>query len=78
MTSSDYKDLDNALALLHDFISNYGAKAEDYAILNNAEDVLRGYISCGGEQAPQTVTEKLKEFFESQDPSKLMEALRCS
>ena len=30
------------------------------------------------EQTPQTVTDKLKEFFESQDPAKLMEALRCS
>jgi len=78
MNSSDYKDLDDALALLHDFISNHGAKAEDYAILNNAENVLRGYVSCGGEIAPPSVTSKLKEFFESQDPAKLVEALRCS
>ena len=30
------------------------------------------------EQETQWVKEKLKKFFESQDPSKLMEALRCS
>jgi hypothetical protein len=28
--------------------------------------------------APADVKTKLKEFFESQDPAKLMEALRCS
>ncbi len=30
------------------------------------------------EQETQGVKEKLKEFFESQDPTKLVEALRCS
>ena len=49
MNKEDYKDLNNALALLHDFISNHGAKAEDYEILNKADDVLRGYVSIGGE-----------------------------
>ena len=49
MTKEDFRDLDNALALLHDFISQHGAKAEDYEILDKAEDVLRGYVSCGGE-----------------------------
>ena len=78
MNKDDFADLSNALSLLHDFISNHGAKAEDYAILERADDVLKGYISCGGEQASQTVTDKLRKFFESQDPAKLMEALRCS
>jgi hypothetical protein len=50
MNKDDFKALDNALALLHDFISNHGAKAEDYATLNSAEDVLKGYLSVGGEQ----------------------------
>ena len=45
MNEQDYKTLDKALALLHDFISNHGAKAEDYAILNDAEDILKGYAS---------------------------------
>ena len=49
MTKEDFRDLDNALALLHDFISQHGAKAEDYEILSKAEDVLLGYVSCGGE-----------------------------
>jgi hypothetical protein len=81
MNSLDYKDLERALSLLHDFIENFSgelSKPDDLRVLTNAEDVLRGYVSCGGEQAPPTVTEKLKEFFETQDPSKLMEALRCS
>jgi hypothetical protein len=30
------------------------------------------------EQDPQGVKDKLQQFFESQDPSKLIEALRCS
>lgn len=30
------------------------------------------------ERETQGVKEKLREFFESQDPAKLMEALRCS
>lgn len=49
MNKEDFKALDNALSLLHDFISQYGAKAEYYEILNKADDVLRGYVSCGGE-----------------------------
>ena len=49
MNKEDFKALDGALALLHDFISQHGAKAEDYEVLNKAEDVLRGYVSCGGE-----------------------------
>jgi hypothetical protein len=50
MNKEDFKSLDEALALLHDFISNGGAKAEHYAILNSAEDVLKGYLSTGGER----------------------------
>ena len=50
MDKNDFKALDNALALLHDFISQHGAKAEDYTILNSAEDVLKGYLSVGGEK----------------------------
>ena len=49
MSKEDFKALDNALALLHHFISQHGAKAQDYDVLNKAEDVLRGYVSCGGE-----------------------------
>lgn len=45
MTKQDYEQLSKALALLHDFISNYEARAEDYAILNDAEDILKGYAS---------------------------------
>jgi hypothetical protein len=49
MNKQDYTDLVKALSLLHDYISNYGAKAEDYKILESAEDVLKGYVSVGGE-----------------------------
>lgn len=35
------KQLDDALALLHDFISNYGAEEDHYEILNNAEKALK-------------------------------------
>ena len=49
MNKEDFKSLDDALALLHDFISNHGAKAEHYKILASAEDVLKGYVSVGGE-----------------------------
>lgn len=49
MTKDDYKDLSDALALLHDFISQGGAKAEHYEILDKADSVLLGYVSCGGE-----------------------------
>lgn len=35
------KQLDDALALLHDFISNYGAEEGHYEILNNAEKALK-------------------------------------
>lgn len=45
MTEQDYKELSKALALLHDFISNYGARAEDYKVLNDAEDILREWES---------------------------------
>lgn len=45
MSEQDYKELGKALALLHDFIANHGARAEDYAILNDAEDILKGYKS---------------------------------
>jgi hypothetical protein len=48
MNKEDFTNLENALALLHDFISNYGAKSEDYEILNVAENVLKGYLSAGG------------------------------
>ena len=50
MNKEDYGDLSNALALLHDFISNHGATAEHYAILEKADDVLKGYVSTGGKQ----------------------------
>jgi hypothetical protein len=45
MTEQDHKELSKALALLHDFISNHGARAEDYKVLNDAEDILRGWES---------------------------------
>ena len=44
MTKEDFKKLDSALALLHDLISNHGAKAADYAILEAAENVLGCYL----------------------------------
>jgi len=40
ITLEQYKKLDNAVALLHDFISNHGAKAEDYAIFDPANELL--------------------------------------
>lgn len=49
MNKQDYKDLAQALDLLHDYIANYGAQAEHYKILESAEDVLKGYLSAGGE-----------------------------
>jgi hypothetical protein len=52
MTKEDYRDLNNALALLHDFIENFSGELcikDDRGILNSAMDVLRGYVSCGGE-----------------------------
>jgi hypothetical protein len=55
MDKQDYMDLNRALSLLHDFISNHGAKAEDYKILESAEDVLKGYVSVGGETNGNTL-----------------------
>jgi hypothetical protein len=72
MNQEQFIALDDALALLHDFISNHGARAEDYATLEQAQYALR---ECAPSVDIQT---KLKEFFESQDPAKLVEALRCS
>jgi len=48
----------------------------DWCDYGNSEIELVEAID--NEPTSQTVTDKLKEFFESQDPSKLMEALRCS
>ena len=48
MTKEDFKDLDNALALLHDYISNYGAKEEHYKILNSAESVVQYFLANAG------------------------------
>jgi hypothetical protein len=39
--NDQFKQLDNALALLHDFISNYGAKEADYLVLDTAEKALK-------------------------------------
>ena len=41
ITQEQYKKLDNAVGLLHDFISNHGAKGADYAVFNLADDVLK-------------------------------------
>ena len=41
MTKEQLNALDIALALLHDFISNHGAKAEHYEILETAEGVFK-------------------------------------
>ena len=52
MTKEDYKDLLNALNLLNEFIENSSGELcieDDRGVLNNAMDVLRGYVSCGGE-----------------------------
>ena len=43
MTKEDFKKLNDAMALLHDFISNHGAKAEHYAIFNAADNALVCY-----------------------------------
>jgi hypothetical protein len=53
----------------HEFRLGYDAGVADYCNLDTDQD---------DEPTQQTITEKLKEFFESQDPAKLMEALRCS
>jgi hypothetical protein len=53
MTKDDFKKLNDAMALLHDFISNHGAKAADYAIFNAADNVLvcyRGDLTEGVKQ----------------------------
>ena len=44
MTKDDFEKLNSALALLHDLISNHGAKAADYAILDAAENALGCYL----------------------------------
>ena len=72
MNKDQFIAIDDALALLHDFISNHGARAEDYAKLEQAQYALK-------EISPSLdIQTKLREFFESQDPAKLVEALRCS
>lgn len=45
MDKQNYTHLSQALSLLHDFISNYGAKAEHYEILEQAENTLRECIN---------------------------------
>jgi hypothetical protein len=40
MESAQLKTLGQAIGLLHDFISNHGAKAEWYEVLENAEQIL--------------------------------------
>lgn len=40
MNKEDINTIEKALALLHDFISNYGAKEEHYNILNSSYDVM--------------------------------------
>ena len=49
MTKQGYHDLVKALDLLHDYVSQYGASADHYKILDDATDVLKGNVSTGGE-----------------------------
>ena len=52
MTKEDYQDLRNALVLLNDFIENFSGDLtidDDRVIVSTAFNVLRGYVSCGGE-----------------------------
>lgn len=53
----------------HEFRLGYDAGVADYCNLDTEQD---------DEQPSASVTDKLKEFFETQDPAKLVEALRCS
>lgn len=53
----------------------YDNKKDFYAEMKIKLEELQTRLE---KEPPQTVTDKLKEFFESQDPAKLMEALRCS
>ncbi len=52
MNRQDYQDLLRALNLLNEFIDSFSGELcieDDRGVLNNAMDVLRGYVSCGGE-----------------------------
>ena len=53
----------------YEFRLGYDRGVADYCDLDTDQD---------DEPTSPSVTSKLKEFFESQDPAKLMEALRCS
>jgi hypothetical protein len=52
MNKEDYKNLNRALDLLSDFIEATSGELtiqDDREVLESARDVLRGYVSCGGE-----------------------------
>jgi hypothetical protein len=66
----------NDLALGHSYKSiGYDTKKEFFDEMSSKMNELYSRLD---KEASPTVTSKLKEFFESQDPSKLMEALKCS
>ena len=52
MNRQDYQDILRALNLLNEFIENSSGELcleDDRYVLNSAMNVLRGYVSCGGE-----------------------------
>lgn len=66
----------NDLALGHSYKSiGYDTKKEFFEEMASKMNELYSRLD---KEAPPSVTSKLKEFFESQDPAKLVEALRCS
>ena len=66
----------NDLALGHSYKSiGYDTKK---AFFEEMAGKMNELYSRLDKEAPPSVTSKLKEFFESQDPAKLVEALRCS
>jgi hypothetical protein len=57
ITQDQYKKLDNAVGLLHDFIANHGAEGADYAVFNLANEVLKDiqdFIDWQAEQAARS------------------------
>ena len=50
MTQKDYQDISKALSLLWLIVQEQGGGTDEQKlILNDAQDVLRDYESCGGE-----------------------------
>ena len=50
MNAQDFKEISKALNLLWSLLEEQGGGTQEQKkILSDAEDVLRGYESCGGE-----------------------------